>query len=247
MKQFLRITFVVIGVLSIGWQTATAGRMYDPELSRFMSIDPILEEKAPNDLLKIHQGKLYSYNPYNYTFNNPLRYVDPDGKTPWDIIDIGFAVASVYDAFSDPSASNIFWASVDVVAAAAPIVPSSRGFRMAADAVSAGKNATKVPILEGIVQKGGKHFADSKTVNSLGKKLNFSDLKSTVEKTKDATWQGEKTGGLEQIVKYTDKDGNTIAIVHQVTDAKGNIVHRDFDAVRLDSGQMINKDRKLDD
>jgi len=50
---------------------------------------------------------------------------------------------------------------------------------------------------------------------------------------------------MERKVRYFDTEGNTRAIVHEVTDAKGNIIHRDFDAVRLESGQMVNKDKKL--
>lgn len=31
-------------------------------------------------------------------------------------------------------------------------------------------------------------------------------------------------------------------IIHEVTDALGNIIHRDFDAVRISSGQLILKE-----
>jgi RHS repeat-associated protein len=42
-------------------------RFYDPEVGRFLGVDP-LAHKYP------------SLNPYHYTMNNPLRYVDPNGK-----------------------------------------------------------------------------------------------------------------------------------------------------------------------
>jgi RHS repeat-associated protein len=42
-------------------------RMYDPVLGRFMTMDPLNE-------------KYYSISPYAYCLNNPMKYVDPDGK-----------------------------------------------------------------------------------------------------------------------------------------------------------------------
>jgi len=48
-------------------------RYYDPRISIFVSVDP-LAEKFPN------------YTPYNYTLNNPIMLVDPDGRAPEHII-----------------------------------------------------------------------------------------------------------------------------------------------------------------
>jgi RHS repeat-associated protein len=44
-------------------------RMYDPEIGRWFVQDPL-------------QEKFYSWSSYNYCMNNPLKYVDPDGKNP---------------------------------------------------------------------------------------------------------------------------------------------------------------------
>jgi len=46
-------------------------RYYNPKWSVWLSVDP-LAEKFPD------------WSPYNYTLNNPLRYIDPDGKEPID-------------------------------------------------------------------------------------------------------------------------------------------------------------------
>ncbi len=45
------------------------GRVYDPELGRFMSADPFVQ--APYNT--------QSYNRYSYVFNNPLSFTDPSG------------------------------------------------------------------------------------------------------------------------------------------------------------------------
>lgn len=46
-------------------------RQYDPILGRWMSVDPIAE-------------KYISFTPFNYNFNNPLSFVDPNGMGPDD-------------------------------------------------------------------------------------------------------------------------------------------------------------------
>ena len=44
-------------------------RYYDPSLSIWMSVDPLAEQ-------------FLNFSPYNYTMNNPINMVDPDGRAP---------------------------------------------------------------------------------------------------------------------------------------------------------------------
>ena len=48
-------------------------RYYNPRLSVWYGVDPLAE-------------KMPSWSPYSYAFDNPVRYIDPDGRAPMDII-----------------------------------------------------------------------------------------------------------------------------------------------------------------
>lgn len=90
MSKLYKLLFISFFIIS-SYQQTFAGRYYDSEVGRFLSVDP-LADKAPG------------WSPYNYCFNNPLKFTDPDGKFPvlavWAIIEVGLAVYDAYETYT---------------------------------------------------------------------------------------------------------------------------------------------------
>lgn len=119
-----------VGELGLGWHDFGA-RHYDPVLMRWHTSDARAEKSA-------------NFSPYAFCLNNPVNFVDPDGRFPdivWDLFSVGLGVRS----FADNVRAGNVWGAVfdaggivvDVVAAAVPLVPGGVG------AVRAGIKAAK--------------------------------------------------------------------------------------------------------
>ena len=116
------------------------------------------------------------------------------------------------------------------------------------EAVIKVENETTADLLRNAkITSNGGIYVDAETLNKIGAIESrggkaFSDLIKIIKKSKPATWKGKQTGGIESILEFRDEFG-TKFVIHEVIDEVGNIVHRDFDAVRIASGQVINKAR----
>lgn len=172
-----------------------AGRYYTPEIARWATPDPALRDKLPNELVEIHNGMLLSTSPYAYTYNNPLKYTDPDGKIPTIAIgalsgaalDLGLQVATNY--VQGRSLTDISWKQVAISAglgAAGAGLASKAGqlFRLASkadDVVNLADDATRgvtkladeVSSLADDAAKGGANLSKeaAKGIRSLEKQI----------------------------------------------------------------------------
>lgn len=104
---------------------------------------------------------------------------------------------------------------------------------------SSGKYDTTADFLTNIENRNGKFYTDKATIDKIGqveaRGEDFSPLNKRIMSSRAST-----EGGTSVVYKYSDELG-TKYLIHEVTDARGYIIHRNFDAVRISSGQLINK------
>ena len=78
-----------------------------------------------------------TWNMYSYCAGNPVRYTDPSGNIPFDIIwDVVSLVTNIVEFVKNPSLENVGYVALDTVSAIVPYLPASSAAIKGGKAVS---------------------------------------------------------------------------------------------------------------
>jgi hypothetical protein len=160
------------------------GRVYDPNLGRFMSVDPFIGDKASSQAI----------NPYSYGLNNPLSGTDPTGyiwDTVWDAASVVYDVGKIGYGYATGNPAIVAEGAVDLaadtIALATPFVPagSTKLARITMEGVDKVKDIEKAADKTKDAQK--LRQADN------GKSPDTSSPEKNIDKAQDTPKDGKST------------------------------------------------------
>lgn len=202
-------------------------RHYDAALGRWVTVDPLAE-------------KLYTWNPYIYCLDSPIKMVDPTGKygeTVWDVFSLVTGVKSLADNIGEGNVGAAIVDGVgvllDAVAVALPVIPGGAGAAIkgvravdkVADVVSEGAKVEKVAESSKLGKYSslpdpknmgeGKSFTRSqkKTILEENRRNNGGELKSDIS--------GKSLDSPTQSTKGVKANMNQAEVDHMYPKSKG--------------------------
>lgn len=198
-------------VAFVEYDTTYSEATLKPEvISRWLSPDP-MEKEFP------------SWTPYNYGFNNPIYWTDPDGRCPicpWldAVVDVAFVVYDVgeliYDKATTGKTSATSWAALSADAASI-LVPMATGAGIGVRAAAkAGEATVKVVKAEKVATKAAE------TTNKSEKARFIVDAKGVAVDTKATPKgsykqpDGSRTDVLQDKTHHNKSTGENVGQSH---------------------------------
>jgi RHS repeat-associated protein len=176
-------------------------RYYDPVIGRFYSNDPV------SSLGHLSRGSVQGFNRYNYAYNNPYKYIDPDGQIP--LIPIAIFVAKEIIGGAVEEATGV------------PVTVKGVGKSLA-------KNLTKKQLSRKLRRTKAAKDIKSRTGTRNGGKCEFcgdadatatDHLETTISEVADAVLDGEMT--FEQADQAANNEGNAADSCTSCNSSKG--------------------------
>jgi RHS repeat-associated protein len=233
--------------------SSTIGRFLQPDefvggpVDAFSSNDPL----PPGPLPYADITNPQSLNKYTYTYNNPLRYVDPNGhyvESAWDatslMLGIHSYVSNVQQGNVGSAILDAVGVVVDTAALATPLVPGGAGA-----ALKAARAADKLDDVVDVAETGkkGGHILEAAAKGKAGEEAVEAELKAEGAEILGKQVTAQTQEGTRRMDFLVDQGGGPKAVEVKSGNATRNRSQRLKDeSMANQGGRLIGKNAPKD-